>query len=165
MASASKKVADVVAKINSNKSTRFSRGEYAELIYALIQDDTHVFEKFVLKGAEITKDDKSLSDDAKKFFRKLLKHAGLKTDEEISAVIDTFEYSPKDVEWISDIVDEAVRIYTECGKSVVMMKDSLRRLTLKKVTRTGKFDGQITYHRTVKDLKRSAEKSKAKHAE
>lgn len=165
MANASKKVADVVAKINSNKSARFSRGEYTELIYALIQDDSHTFKKFALKGDQITEDGETLSRSARKFFSKLLKHAGLKTEEEINSVLDTFEYSPKDVEWISDIVDEAIRIYTDSGKSVVVMKDALRRLTLKKVERTGKFNGQITYRRTVKDLPRAAEKAKNKKAD
>lgn len=165
MANASKKVADVVAKIQSNKSARFSRGEYMELIYALIQDDTHTFKKFALKGDQITEDGETLSASARKFFSKLLKHAGLKTEEEINSVLDTFEYSPKDVEWISDIVDEAIRIYTDSGKSVVVMKDALRRLTLKKVERTGKFNGQITYRRTVKDLPRAAEKAKSKKAD
>ena len=165
MANASKKVADVLAKINSNKSARFSRSEYMELVYALIQDDTHTFKKFALKGDQITEDGESLSAAARKFFTKLLKHAGLKTEEEINSVLDTFEYSPKDVEWISDLVDEAVRIYTDSGKSVVLMKDALRRLTLKKVERTGKFNGQITYRRTVKDLPRAAEKAKSKKAD
>lgn len=160
MANASKKVAEVVAKIKANKSTRFSKSEYSELIYALILDDTHTFEKFALKGTEISKDNASLTEGARKFFKKLLKHAGLKSDEEINAVLDSFEFSPKDVEWIAEVVDEAIRIYTDAGKSVTVMKDAMRKLSLKKVQRTGKYDGQITYKRSVKDLEKAAERAK-----
>lgn len=165
MASASKKVADVVAKIKAGKSTRFSEAEYRELIYALICDNEHTFEQFALKGGEITKDEKNLSKEARKFFSKMLKHAGLKSEEEIEAVLDTFEFSPKDLEWVSDIVDEAVRIYTDCGKSVSMMKKSIRSLSLKKVERSGKYAGQVTYQRKVRDLNKIKDKSKAKAAE
>lgn len=162
MAQASKKVTDVIAKLKANNSSRFSKSEYTELIYALINDNEHVFEKFALKGGEITKDGESLCKSARKFFTKMLKHAGVKTEDEINAILDTFEYSPKDLEWISEIVDEATRIYTESGKSVMLMKDSIRKVTLRKVERTGKYAGEITYRRGVKDLNTMAEKAKAR---
>lgn len=157
--SAAKQVKEVVAKLKANKSTRFSTSEYRELIYALIKDDTHTAKKFALKGTEIIEEDFSISADARKFFKKLLKHAGLKSDDEINQIIDTFEYSPNDLAFIADCVDEAIHIYTDLGKTVKLMKDGMSRVSIKRVERSGKYAGEITYRRSIQDLEKSKKRA------
>lgn len=154
-------VKDMEDKLRNNPSTRFSQSDFEELIYALIKDNSHKIKNHQIKKLEIVSEDgTSVSDDARAFFKKLLKHSGINNEEEMDVLIDTFEYRPKDLAWISKCFNEAIRIYTDCGKSAKMMTNSMISLSIKKVVRTGKYDGEETYKRSVGSLKRSLERMK-----
>ncbi|MDE6040943.1 MAG: hypothetical protein K2F99_05145, partial [Muribaculaceae bacterium] len=69
-----------------------------------------------------------------------------------------FEYGPRDVEWVTDAIDEATWIYTECGKNMRMFRAKMLQLTIQKMARSGKYDGKITYKKKVVDRMLDMEK-------
>ena len=53
--------------------------------------------------------------------------------------------------WSIDCVDEAMAIYTDCGKNMRMFRDKMLQLTIRKIKRTGAHEGKWTYKKTVMD--------------
>lgn len=155
-------VSDIVENLKTNESARFSKADFQVLIYGILADKDFKAKKYFIKNDEMIEDEYSINEGMRKFLNKLLKHAGMEKSEERDKVIDTFEFSPKDVEWISDCVDEAMFIYTECGKNMRMFRDKMLQLSVRKMTRTGKFDGAVTYKKMVSDRVAALEKKHAK---
>lgn len=93
---------------------------------------------------------------------KLLKHAGLSDSSERQNVLDTFEYSPKDVEWVCDAVDEAMTLYVDSGKSMRVFRDKMHILGYSKMIRSGKHAGKYGYKKTVIDRAADLAKKKKK---
>ena len=68
------------------------------------------------------------------------------------------------MEWVSDAVDEAMFIYTECGKNLRIFRDKMLNLSVKKMTRSGKYNGKVTYKKAVVDRMLALQKRQSKKA-
>lgn len=152
----------MIAELNENPSKRFSKADFQTLVYAVLSDKDFKAKRYLLKNEDIQEDEVDLNAGMVKFMDKLLKHAGMGDSAERANVIETFEYSPKDIEWIADAVDEASFIYTDCNKNMRMFRDKMLQLTIKKMVRTGKYEGKITYKKMVADKAAALSKRKAK---
>lgn len=141
----------VLEDLKKNESSRFSKGDFQALVYAVLQDPSYKLEKFVIKGDEIVKSESSVNAEMRKFLDKLLKHAGMSKPEERESVIDSFAYGVNDISWVTDAVDEAMWLYSESGKNLRIFRDKLRQLSVKKIVRTGKAEGKIGYKKSVTD--------------
>ena len=116
----------------------------------------------IVKNDEIIEQHTSLNDAMKKFMDKLLKHAQMSDSTERARVIESFEFGPRDIEWIADAVDEAMYQYSECGKNMRMFRDKMLQLSVKKMVRSGKSAGKITYKKSVVDRAVALKKRKDK---
>ena len=121
------------------------------LVYAVLSDKDFKSKRYMLRGTELIESDVDISAGMVKFLDKLLKHAGVAESSERAKIIDSFEYGTKDIDWVIDAVDEAMCIYTECGKNMRMFRDKMLQLTVQKMVRTGKYDGKVTYRKKVID--------------
>ena len=153
----------IVDELKNNPSSRFSKSDFQMLIYAILSDKTFKAKKHLLRNDEIIEESADISGAMFKFLDKLLKHAGVVDSGERASIIDSFEHGARDIEWVADAVDEAMYIYTESGKNMRMFRDKMLQLTIKKMVRSGKFDGQITYKKSVVDkalaLKKKSQKA------
>ena len=152
------RVDEFVEKLKKDPSSRFSKGDFQMLVYAVLSDETFKAKKYLLHNSDIQEDVYSINDGMRRFLDKVLKHAGMSDATERAKVIDTFDYSPKDVEWIMDAVDEAMYIYSECGKNMRMFRGKMRQLAVRKMVRSGKFQGQVSYKKTITDLEKNLAK-------
>lgn len=144
-------VKDLVDELQKNPSTRFSKQDFQTLVFGVLSDKDFNAKRYLLRGTELIENDADINGGMVKFLDKLLKHAGMVDPGERSKIIDSFEFSPKDVDWVTDAVDEAMSIYTECGKNMRMFRDKMLQLTIQKMTRSGKYDGKFTYKKKVID--------------
>ena len=138
---------------------------YKEIASAVNKRSTCLRRRYgcvIVKNDEIIEQHTSLNDAMKKFMDKLLKHAQMTDSAERAAVIDSFEFGPRDVEWITDAVDEAMYQYSECGKNMRMFRDKMLQLSVKKMVRSGKSAGKITYKKSVVDRAVALKKRKDK---
>lgn len=155
-------VADIVADIKANESTRFSKGDFQTLVYGVLSDKDFNAEKWVQNGDELVSETYVINNDLRKFLGKVLKHAGISDAVQRDHVIDTLEYSPRDIGFVIDAVEEAMYQYTEAGKNLTIFREKMLRMSIKKITRTGKYDGQITYKKAVVDRKAALARRKSK---
>lgn len=155
-------VADIIQDIKDNDSRRFSKGDFQALVYAILADKNFNAEKWIQRGDELVSETFSINADLRKFLNKLLKHAGISDPVQRDHVIDAFEYSPKDIGFVTDAVEEAMYQYAESGKNLTIFREKMLRMSIKKIVRTGKYDGQITYKKSVVDRKATLAKRKAK---
>ena len=146
-----KSVSTMIDDLKSSPSGRFSKAAFQMLVYSVLADKDFKSKKYLLKGDTLSEVDSSISSGMRDFMDKLLKHAGVSEQVERDQILDGFEYSPKDIEWIMDSVDEAMSIYTECGKNMRMFRDKMLQLSVKKSERTGKYAGKVTYKKKVVD--------------
>lgn len=144
------KVQDIVTKLKENESSRFSKGDFQTLVFAILADKDFKAKRYLLKNGAATEEDILLNTQMRKFLDKLLKHAGLE-DVEREEILNTFEYSASDIDWVVDAVDEAMYQYAECGKNMRVFRDKMLQLAFKKIKRTGAHAGKITYAKTVTD--------------
>lgn len=156
----SKTVASIIDDLKENPSKRFSKADFQTLVYGILSDENFKAKKYLLRNDALIEDDISYCQGMRKFLDKLLKHAGMADSSERTAVIETFEYSAKDLEWVSEAVDEAMFIYSECDKNMRIFRDKMLQLTVKKMVRSGKYDGKVTYKKTVVDRAAALEKKK-----
>lgn len=157
-------VAEIVEELKKNPSSRFSKSDFQALVYGVLCDKEFKAKKFLLRNDAIQEEEVSLGAGLTKFLDKLLKHAGMTDASERAQIIDSFEFGTRDIEWVTDAVDEAMCIYTDCGKNMRMFREKMLQLTIKKMVRTGKFDGRITYKKTVVDRALAIQKKAAKKA-
>lgn len=158
-----KSVSKLMEKLKTDGNSRFSKGDFQGLVYAVLSDPEFQAKKYLLKVNEIIETEFCINDGMRKFLDKLLKHAGLSDAAERDKVIDSFEYGARDVEWVTDAVDEAMNIYcNDCGKNMRMFRNAMLQLAVKRIVRTGKFDGKPSYKKSVIDLQANLEKSKKK---
>lgn len=150
----------MVEELKQNPSARFSKADFQGLIYAVLADKDFKAKKFVLKNDDLVEEDNDINGAMRKFMDKLLKHAGMSDPAERSAIIDTFEFGSRDIEWVADAVDEAMYQYVECGKNMRMFRDKMMLLSIKKITRSGKFEGRVTFKKTVVDRALALQKRK-----
>ena len=156
-------VKELVEELKENPSTRFSQYDFQTLVFGVLADKDFRAKKYLLKADGIEEEEVEFNSGLKRFLDKLLKHAGMADSTERSNVIDTFEYNAKDVEWITGAVDEAMAIYTDCDKNMRMFRDKMLQLTIRKMKRSGKYDGQITFKKMVVDRQLAlAKKAKSK---
>ncbi|MCM1230288.1 MAG: hypothetical protein NC489_09145 [Ruminococcus flavefaciens] len=156
-------VAEFTEELKKNPSSRFSKQDFQMLVFGVLSDKDFKSKRYMLRGSELIESEVDINSGMMKFLDKLLKHAGVVEASERAKIIDGFEYNPKDIDWIIDAVDEAMYIYTECGKNMRMFRDKMLQLTIQKMVRTGKYDGRITYKKKIIDRalemkKRSEEK-------
>lgn len=144
-------VEKIVDEIKKGDSARFSKTDFQILVFGILADKDFKAKKYLLKKDGIQEEEVSYNDAMRKFLDKLLKHAGISESAEREGILDSFEYSYKDVEWIIDCVDEAMAIYTDCGKNMRMFRDKMLQLTIRKIKRTGAHEGKWTYKKTVLD--------------
>lgn len=144
-------VYNMLEGMTSPNSTKFNKAEFQNLVYSIMVDDQFKIKKFMVKAGEVIEDDYSVYDAFVKFLDKFLKHAGMVDAGEREAVIDSFECTSKDVEWVSEAVDEAMFLYTESGKNLRVFRDKMRQLTLKKIDRHGEHEGRYSYRKMVSD--------------
>lgn len=144
-------VASLIEELKSNPSSRFSKSDFQTLVFGVLSDKDFKAKKHLLKNGEMVEEEVEFGSAMKKFLDKLLKHAGMPDATERAAVIESFEYTPKDVEWITDCVDEAMYLYTECDKNMRMFRDKMLQLTIRKMKRSGAHEGKITYKKSVVD--------------
>lgn len=157
---AANSVKDMVEKLKADPTTRFSKNDFQTLVYAVLSDKEFKAKKYLMRAQDMIEEEYSPNQAMGKFMDKLLRHAGMANPQERANVIDTFECSPKDMEWISDAVDEALWIYTDCGKNTRLFRDKMLQLTIKKIERNGKYAGQIGFKKQVVD--RAAKLAKKK---
>ena len=162
MANKMEKVAieSIIEEMKKNPSTRFSKSDFQTLVYGILADKNFKAKRYVLRNEEITEEEFSIGSGMYRFLDKLLKHAGLTDSSVRQMILEEFEYSPRDLEWVTDAVDEAMWIYTECGKNMRVFREKMLQLTLRKIIRTGKYDGKITYKKSVTDRAASLAKRK-----
>lgn len=144
-------VTALVEELKSNGSARFSKSDFQTLVYGILSDPDFKAKKYLLRSSQLVEEEYSYGQAMRKFMDKLLKHAGIANAAERTQVLDTFEYSAKDIEWVTDAVDEAMHIYTECGKNMRVFRDKMLQLTVKKVERSGKYaeKNKFTYKKSV----------------
>ncbi|MCM1295014.1 MAG: hypothetical protein NC311_05685 [Muribaculaceae bacterium] len=152
----------IIEDLKKNPSSRFSKSDFQGLVYAVLADKEFKAKKWLLKNDQLVEDSADIEGGLRKFMDKLLKHAGMTKDSERAAIIDSFEFGARDVEWVSDAVDEAMYIYTECGKNMRIFRDKMLNLSIRKMTRSGKYDGKVTYKKSVVDRALALEKRRAK---
>lgn len=157
-----KTVDQMIKQLSDDPSTRFSKSDFQTLVYAILADKDFKAKKYLLRNGDLTEVDVDINAGMEKFLDKILKHAGMTDPSERSQIIDTFEYGVRDIEWVSDAVDEAMTIYTDCGKNMRMFRDKMLQLTITKMVRSGKYAGKVTYKKTVVD--RAAAISKRKES-
>lgn len=158
---AAKTVAEMIKELKENPSTRFSKSDFQALVYGVLADKEFKAKKYLLKGDTIIEEDLDIGGGLYKFLDKLLKHAGVSEYAERATIIEGFEYNPKDIEWITDAVDEAMAIYSDCGKNMRMFRNRMLQLTVTKMIRSGKYAGKVTYKKSVLDRAAALEKRKA----
>lgn len=144
-------VASIVEDLKKNPSSRFSKADFQLLVYGVLADDDFKAKKYLLRNDQLVEEDVSINAGMYKFMDKLLKHAGMIDAGERAKTIETFEYTSRDIEWIVDAVDEAMYIYSECGKNMRVFRDKMLQLAVRKMVRSGKYDGKITYKKMVTD--------------
>ena len=144
-------VAKMVEELKKNPSARFSKSDFQGLVYAILADKDFDTKKYVIKNDEMVEVHSSMNAAMAKFMDKLLKHAQMSDSTERARVIESFEFGPRDIEWIADAVDEAMYQYSECGKNMRMFRDKMLQLSVKKMVRSGKSAGKITYKKSVVD--------------
>lgn len=154
------RVENIVEEIKNNPSKRFSKADFQVLVYGVLADSDFKGKKYLLRNQQLLEEEVSYNQGLKKFLDKLLKHAGMTDSTERAQVIETFEYYPKDLEWVSDAVDEAMFIYSECDKNMRIFRDKMLQLTVKKIVRSGKYDGKISYKKQVVDRSAMLDKKK-----
>lgn len=155
-----KTVNDFVEELKRNPSSRFSKSDFQMLVYYILSDHNFKAKKYLLRNDQILEEDNDISGAMFKFLDKLLKHAGMTESSERSRVIESFEFGAKDVDWVTDAVDEAMWIYTECGKNMRMFRTKMLQLTIQKMVRSGRYEGQITYKKKVMNRLLDMEKRK-----
>ena len=145
-------VNELVERLKADdKTKRFSRADYRDLVFAVLSDDTFKAKKYLFRKDEMFEEEVSYNAQMRKFLDKLLKHAGVSDANERLNILDTFEYSPKDTEWIADAVDEAMSIYVDCGKSMKLFREKMQILSFTKMARSGKYEGRVTFKKSVMD--------------
>lgn len=154
------RVENIVEEIKNNPSKRFSKADFQVLVYGVLADSDFKGKEYLLRNQQLLEEEVSYNQGLKKFLDKLLKHAGMTDSTERAQVIETFEYSPKDLEWVSDAVDEAMFIYSECDKNMRIFRNKMLQLTVKKIVRSGKYDGKISYKKQVVDRSAMLDKKK-----
>lgn len=157
-------VDSLVEELKKNPSSRFSKSDFQMLVYAILADKDFKAKKYLLRNDQLVEESADIGAGMVKFLDKLLKHAGVTKDSERSAIIDSFEYGARDLEWVSDAVDEAMSIYTECGKNMRIFRDKMLNLSIKKMVRSGKYDGKVTYKKAVVDRALALQKRQSKKA-
>lgn len=155
-------VAKMVEELKKNPSARFSKSDFQGLVYAILADKDFDTKKYVIKNDEMVEVHSSMNAAMAKFMDKLLKHAQMSDSTERARVIESFEFGPRDIEWIADAVDEAMYQYSECGKNMRMFRDKMLQLSVKKMIRSGKSAGKITYKKSVVDRALALQKRTAK---
>ena len=148
------RVNELVAKLTeegSSKIKRFSKNDFRDLVFAVLSDKEFKAKKYLLKNDGFEVEEISYNEAMRKFMDKLLKHAGISESSERAQVLDTFEYSSKDTEWICDAVDEAIHLYVDCGKNMRMFRDKMQVLTISKMVRSGNYAGKVTFKKSVLD--------------
>ena len=155
-------VAKMVEELKKNPSARFSKSDFQGLVYAILADKDFDTKKYVIKNDEMVEVHSSMNAAMAKFMDKLLKHAQMSDSTESARVIESFEFGPRDIEWIADAVDEAMYQYSECGKNMRMFRDKMLQLSVKKMVRSGKSAGKITYKKSVVDRALALQKRTAK---
>jgi CCR4-NOT transcriptional regulation complex NOT5 subunit len=158
-------VNELVEKLSKESAEgvkRFSKSDYRDLVFAVLADEDFKAKKYLLRKDEIIEEEVSYNAAMRKFMDKLLKHAGLSDSSERQNVLDTFEYSPKDVEWVCDAVDEAMTLYVDSGKSMRVFRDKMHILGYSKMIRSGKHAGKYGYKKTVIDRAADLAKKKKK---
>ena len=155
-------VAKMVEELKKNPSARFSKSDFQGLVYAILADKDFDTKKYVIKNDEMVEVHSSMNAAMAKFMDKLLKHAQMSDSTESARVIESFEFGHRDIEWIADAVDEAMYQYSECGKNMRMFRDKMLQLSVKKMVRSGKSAGKITYKKSVVDRALALQKRTAK---
>ena len=155
-------VAKMVEELKKNPSARFSKSDFQGLVYAILADKDFDTKKYVIKNDEMVAVHSSMNAAMAKFMDKLLKHAQMSDSTERARVIESFEFGPRDIEWIADAVDEAMYQYSEYGKNMRMFRDKMLQLSVKKMVRSGKSAGKITYKKSVVDRALALQKRTAK---
>ena len=155
-------VAKMVEELKKNPSARFSKSDFQGLVYAILADKDFDTKKYVIKNDEMVEVHSSMNAAMANFMDKLLKHAQMSDSTERARVIESFEFGPRDIEWIADAVDEAMYQYSECGKNMRMFRDKMLQLSVKKMVRSGKSAGKITYKKSVVDRAPALQKRTAK---
>ena len=155
-------VAKMVEELKKNPSARFSKSDFQGLVYAILADKDFDTKKYVIKNDEMVEVHSSMNAAMAKFMDKLLKHAQMSDSTERARVIESFEFGPRDIEWIADAVDEAMYQYSERGKNMRMFRDKMLQLSVKKMVRSGKSAGKITYKKSVVDRALALQKRTAK---
>ena len=145
------KMDEFVEELKKNPSSRFSKADFQMLVYGVLSDKDSKAKKYLLRNDQILEEEYSIGDAMMKFLDKLLQHAGVNKPGERAAILEGFEYNPRDLEWVTDAVDEAMHVYTECGKNMRMFRSKMLQLTIQKMVRSGRYDGKITYKKKVVD--------------
>lgn len=158
-----KTVADLVNSMKNSKSTKFSKGDFEALAHAILSDDTFKAKRLIFKAGEMITEEKDIRGAMKLFLEKLLKHAGMKNEDERKQIVDTFKFTEKDIKFVTDTVEEAMYMYVESGKNMRMFRDKALQLAIKKIPRTGKYEGRKTFKKSVKDMEFEMIKLKAKN--
>lgn len=149
-------VQTMIEELKTDSSTRFSKTDFQCLVYAILSDPNFKAKRYLIRSDTPNKEcSVDFNRAMYKFMDRLLKHAGMLDSKERAAVIDTFEYGPRDVEWIVDAVDEAMYIYTECDKNMHLFRNKMLNLSIRKMTRK---DGKESYKKAV--MNRSLEARK-----
>ena len=155
-------VENMIEELKKNPSSRFSKADFQMLIYAILSDKDFKAKKHLLRNDQIIEEECDIGAGMRKFLDKLLKHAGMTDAGERDQIIDTFEYGVRDIEWIEDAVDEAMYQYSETGKNMRIFREKMLQLTIKKMVRSGKYAGTITYKKTVVDRALALQKRQEK---
>lgn len=156
-------VKDLVNEFKESKSKRFKTKEFELLFYAVLTDKSHMVKKLAYDYKNCTKDasEENLSILMDNFLDIAYKHAGIGADER-KALIETFEYKPKDVNFLIRALEEAESLQVESGKALRKWAEKEIGLMVQKYERKGKYEGQIGYKRKIEDREDKLAKAKTK---
>lgn len=151
-------VMEMLRELSEDPSTMYSRTKYQALVYGILADPDFKAKKILMHHGELVEVDYSIHEKFIRFLDKFLKHAGVTERSERMQIIESFEMTPKDTEWFTDAVDEAIYQYMECGKNMRLFQDRMLRLTIKKIRRTGSHKGEVSYKKSVVDRRKRLQK-------
>lgn len=152
----------IVEELKIDGTTRFSKADFQSLVFAVLSDKTFDAKRYFINNDELVEDPTNVSAGFYKFMDKLLKHAGVSSASERESIIETFEYTPRDVEWVADCVDEAMWLYAEAGKNMRLFRGKAVQLSIRKMERSGKYGKRLTYKKSIMDRALALKKRKDK---
>lgn len=142
-----------------HKIKRIGGRTFRELVFALaIDGKSEATDHFFSPKTGERLEKKNIRKQLDELFDKLLRKSGVKEEKERAAIIEAFEYRPKDIEFVINLYEEAAYQVLEAGKTHTMFTNKPLGVSLTKDVRKGKYEGQVTIRRKLQDRRKKLAK-------